>query len=223
MNQCFNCNLFTKNSKFCCRRCSVAYNNKLSPKRKLKNKCLKCGNVILAQRKYCKNCWSVNRLQILRSGPAVRENNRQKPPRANKTCLLCNKPIKYVRTFCSTTCSCSYRVLQHYKHIESIGMIFDTSIFDTSQFAKKYMIHKHGHKCSVCNITQWMDKPVPLVLDHIDGRPNNWVLSNLRLVCSNCDAQLPTFTSKNRGNGGRPNRRTHKKAEGERVELSRNI
>ena len=42
---------------------------------------------------------------------------------------------------------------------------------------------------------------MPLVLDHIDGHASNWRLKNLRLVCHNCDAQLPTYKGKNRGNG----------------------
>jgi 5-methylcytosine-specific restriction endonuclease McrA len=40
-----------------------------------------------------------------------------------------------------------------------------------------------------------------LILDHVDGNADNWELANLRLVCPNCDAQLPTFKSRNRGNG----------------------
>lgn len=43
--------------------------------------------------------------------------------------------------------------------------------------------------------------PLALVLDHIDGNPDNNHRDNLRLVCPNCDSQLPTFKSRNRGNG----------------------
>jgi len=46
-----------------------------------------------------------------------------------------------------------------------------------------------------------MDKPIPLVLDHIDGNSENWAIENLRLVCGNCDMLLPTYKSKNRGRG----------------------
>jgi hypothetical protein len=38
-------------------------------------------------------------------------------------------------------------------------------------------------------------------MDHIDGNSENNHLSNLRLVCGNCDMLLPTYKSKNKGNG----------------------
>ena len=38
-------------------------------------------------------------------------------------------------------------------------------------------------------------------MDHIDGNSDNWMDNNLRLVCGNCDMQLPTYKSKNLGNG----------------------
>jgi transposase len=66
---------------------------------------------------------------------------------------------------------------------------------------KKYLLEKHGHVCSICKNTEWNGKPIPLVCDHIDGNSSNPELSNFRLVCCNCDAQLPTYKSKNRGNG----------------------
>jgi hypothetical protein len=55
--------------------------------------------------------------------------------------------------------------------------------------------------CSICNKDTWMDKPMPLVLDHIDGNPMDHRRENLRMVCGNCDMQLPTYKAKNTGNG----------------------
>jgi len=42
---------------------------------------------------------------------------------------------------------------------------------------------------------------MPLVLDHVDGNSENNKLENFRLVCGNCDMQLPTYKNKNKGNG----------------------
>lgn len=47
---------------------------------------------------------------------------------------------------------------------------------------------------------------IVFILDHIDGNPFNNRRLNLRLICPNCDSQLDTFKSKNKG-GGRYYRR----------------
>lgn len=56
------------------------------------------------------------------------------------------------------------------------------------------------HKCSLCGITEWMGKPSPIELDHIDGNNKNNSLDNLRLLCPNCHAQTDTYRGKNKGN-----------------------
>ena len=53
--------------------------------------------------------------------------------------------------------------------------------------------------CDCCNIGPiWNNKPIPLILDHINGINNDNRLQNLRFVCSNCDSQLETYKSKNK-------------------------
>ncbi len=56
------------------------------------------------------------------------------------------------------------------------------------------------YQCAICHIgPEWNNKPMPLILDHINGINNDHQLKNLRFVCSNCDSQLPTYKSRNRG------------------------
>jgi len=53
--------------------------------------------------------------------------------------------------------------------------------------------------CAICELEPyWNNKPMTLVLDHINGSNNDNRLENLRFVCSNCDSQLDTYKSKNR-------------------------
>jgi hypothetical protein len=51
--------------------------------------------------------------------------------------------------------------------------------------------------CEICDNIEWMGKPIPLHLDHIDGDHSNNLLGNLRVICPNCHAQTPTYCGKN--------------------------
>lgn len=57
--KCLNCDVFTKNPRFCSRSCAATYNNKAFPKRLRKRGCKKCKTPILSGYSYCEVCWVV--------------------------------------------------------------------------------------------------------------------------------------------------------------------
>lgn len=54
------------------------------------------------------------------------------------------------------------------------------------------------NKCSKCGIYEWDNKPISLELDHINGKPNDNRIENLRILCPNCHSQTETYCAKNR-------------------------
>ena len=56
---------------------------------------------------------------------------------------------------------------------------------------------KWEHKCSVCSLKEWNNKPIPIEIDHINGTHNDNTISNLRFICPNCHAQTDTNSGKN--------------------------
>ena len=66
---------------------------------------------------------------------------------------------------------------------------------------REYRVLKVGHKCELCSNTHWQGNLIPLVCDHIDGNANNIEPENFRNICCNCDALLPTYKGRNKGNG----------------------
>lgn len=70
--------------------------------------------------------------------------------------------------------------------------------YPTSKLNKRLL--KEGYKeykCEVCGNTEWLGKPIPLELHHIDGDSRNNSLENLMLLCPNCHSQTDNFKSKN--------------------------
>lgn len=111
-------------------------------------------------------------------------------------CKVCNEQLNYTQNFyCSNKCQQKFQWEITKKNISDAGQAPHINT------AKRYITERDTHKCSICSITNWQDKPLIMILDHIDGNSENSSLTNLRLVCSNCDSQLPTYKAKNTGNG----------------------
>ena len=42
------------------------------------------------------------------------------------------------------------------------------------------------YKCAICGINSWLNQPLALQLDHINGINNDHRIENLRFLCPNC-------------------------------------
>ena len=122
-----------------------------------------------------------------------------------KICLRCGKPFSVERKFPHDYVSqyCSKHCRHQTTWINTKNKIKETGEFPSSdrRIARKYFKEEKSWKCEICGLSEWMGKEIPLIADHIDGNSENNKVLNYRLVCPNCDAQLPTFKGKNRGKG----------------------
>lgn len=78
------------------------------------------------------------------------------------------------------------------------NILVENSKFNRSNL-KKRLINKGLliNKCSNCGLKpEWDNKPLVMVLDHINGIPDDNRLKNLRLLCPNCNSQTETFSGK---------------------------
>jgi hypothetical protein len=65
----------------------------------------------------------------------------------------------------------------------------------------KHRLYKEDLKKRCCEMCgqgeEWMGKKISLILDHINGEHTDNRIENLRIVCPNCNATLPTHGGKN--------------------------
>ena len=66
----------------------------------------------------------------------------------------------------------------------------------------RHRLIEEGYKdpaCEDCGTRRWLEQPVPLELDHINGDRSDNRLTNLQLLCPNCHALTPTYRGRNIG------------------------
>ncbi len=85
------------------------------------------------------------------------------------------------------------------KKIPLSEILICNSKYNRSHLKKRLI--KEGllkEKCSICNLDKiWNNKPIVMILDHINGNSEDNRLENLRMICPNCNSQTSTFAGKN--------------------------
>ena len=144
--------------------------------------------------KYCSHSCaaSIANLGVRRHGRA----------RTNEFCIQCEVKLeKSQQKFCTGSCRSAWKWDQRKNRIVEEQKVELGSEQVNRVTAKRYLLEVMGNVCDICNTSEWMCQPMPLILDHTDGNSSNNALANLRLVCGNCDMQLPTYKGRNFGNG----------------------
>lgn len=62
---------------------------------------------------------------------------------------------------------------------------------------KAVLIKERGYRCECCGLSEWLEKPITLELEHIDGDNQNNVKDNLKLLCPNCHSFTDTWKGRN--------------------------
>jgi hypothetical protein len=113
---------------------------------------------------------------------------------AEKKCVGCGSKTLNIK-FCSNKCQQLYSWEKRKKEIEETGVIPERRV------GIRYLKETRGDKCEICGLKEWHEKDITMIMDHIDGDSSNNKDLNLRLICPNCDSQLPTYKNRNRGSG----------------------
>lgn len=84
--------------------------------------------------------------------------------------------------------------------LENVDKILCENSPHTRAVIRRFVLKNNliPYKCSCCgNEGTWLDKPLSLQLDHINGNCSDHRLENLRWLCPNCHVQTSTHGSKN--------------------------
>ena len=67
-------------------------------------------------------------------------------------------------------------------------ILVENSTYANISSLKKRLINENKleYKCEKCGISEWLNEPLSLHLDHKNGKNNDHRIENLRFLCPNC-------------------------------------
>ena len=88
------------------------------------------------------------------------------------------------------------------KKIPMKDILVSGSTYNRAQLKQRlYDENLKTRQCELCGQGEiWKGKKMSLIIDHINGIWNDNRIENLRIVCPNCNATLPTHCGKNKTN-----------------------
>lgn len=79
-------------------------------------------------------------------------------------------------------------------------ILVENSNYQSYKLGKRLLREKlKEYKCELCGNIEWLGKPIPLELHHINGINTDNRLENLQLLCPNCHALTDNYRGKNVG------------------------
>jgi hypothetical protein len=85
-----------------------------------------------------------------------------------------------------------------YRALEEI-LVKDSTYVSTHNLRQRLIAEGiFEHRCVSCGLAEWLERPIPLEIDHVNGDRRDNRLDNLRLLCPNCHALTTTYRGKNK-------------------------